>query len=133
MTDKIIRFFEARQEIVAVFLFGSHAGGRARETSDVDLAVLVDPQAKVDDFELKRDLMIGLSRILRKEIHPVILNSAGETLTAQVFRHGKCVCNSKPGILSEFRTVQFSKIADFAYLRNIMKKGFTRKVMEGGR
>jgi uncharacterized protein len=133
MTDKIIRFFEARQEIVAVFLFGSHARGRARETSDVDLAVLVDPQAKVDDFELKRDLMIGLSRILRKEIHPVILNRAGETLTAQVFRHGKCVYNSKPGILSEFRTVQFSKIADFAYLRNIMEKGFTRKVMEGGR
>jgi hypothetical protein len=29
--------------------------------------------------------------------------------------------------------VQFSKIADFAYLRNIMEKGFTRKIMEGAR
>jgi len=133
MNEGIIRFFRKRPEVVAVFLFGSHARGRARATSDIDLAVLVDPQAKVDEFELKRDLMIGLSRILRKEIHLVILNRAGETLSAQVFKHGKCVFNPKPGTLSQFRTVQFSKMADFAYLRNIMEKGFTRKIMEGAR
>jgi hypothetical protein len=78
--------------------------------------------------------LIGLSRILRKEIHLVILNRAGETLSAQVFKYGKCLYNNaKPCILSEFRTTQFSKIADFAYLRNIMEKGFTRKIMEGAR
>ena len=133
MNERIIRFFRKRPEVVAVYLFGSQARERATEGSDVDLAILVDPQAKVDEFELKRDLMIGISRILRKEIHLVILNRAGETLSAQVFKHGKCVFNSKPGTLSQFRTVQFSKIADFAYLRNIMEKGFTRKIMEGAR
>jgi len=133
MNERIIRFFEARPEVVAVYLFGSRSRGRAKETSDVDLAILVDPRAKVDESELKRDLMIGLSGILRKEIHLVILNHAGEVLLAQVFKYGKCLNNSKPDILSGFKTVQFSKIADFAYLRNIMKKGFTRKVMEGVR
>jgi len=133
MNERIIRFFEARPEIVAVYLFGSRSRGRAKETSDVDLAILVDPHAKVDESELKRDLMIGLSGILRKEIHLVILNHAGEVLSAQVFKYGKCLYNSKPDVLSGFKTVQFSKIADFAYLRNIMEKGFTRKVMEGAR
>jgi predicted nucleotidyltransferase len=131
MTEKIIHFFEARQEVVAVYLFGSRARGRARETSDIDLAVLVDPQAMRDVPELKRALMIGLSGMLRKEIHLVILNNAGEALSAQVFKHGKCLYNSKAGILTRFKTAQFSKIADFAYLRSIMEKGFTRKILEG--
>ncbi len=133
INERIIRFFEGRREVVAVYLFGSRSRGRAKEMSDVDLAILVDPHAKVDEFELKRDLMIGLSGILRKEIHLLILNHAGEALSAQVFKYGKCLYNSKPDILSGFKTVQFSKIADFAYLRSIMEKGFTRKVMEGAR
>jgi predicted nucleotidyltransferase len=130
-SERIIQFFEARQEVIAVYLFGSCARGQASERSDIDLAILVDPDAKVDEFELKRDIMIGLSKVLRKEIHLVILNTAGEVLSAQVFKHGKCLHNYKPSVLSEFRMVQFSKIADFGYLRNIMEKGFTRKIMAG--
>jgi predicted nucleotidyltransferase len=131
MNQKMIRFFEGRPEIIAVYLFGSRARSYAKETSDVDLAILVDPEAKVDEIELKQDLRLCLSGVLRKEIHLVLLNHAGETLSAQVFKHGRCLYNSKPRVLSAFKTVQFSKIADFAYLRNAMEKGFTRKVMEG--
>ena len=133
MNEEIVRFFETRPEVVAVFLFGSCARGRAKEASDVDLAILVDPHMNIDESRLKRDLIIGISRVVRKEIHLVILNRAGELLSAQVFKYGHCLYNSKPGILSGFRALQFSKIADFAYLRNIMEKGFTRKVMEGER
>lgn len=133
MNQRIIRFFEARPEVLAVYLFGSYARNREKETSDIDLAIFVDPHGKVDESELKRDLMIGLSGVLRKEIHPVILNNAGEMLSAQVFKYGRCLYSSKPDILSRFKTAQFSKIADFAYLRNIMEKGFIRKVMEGER
>lgn len=131
--ERSVRFFEERPEIVAVYLFGSRARGPAKETSDVDLAILIDPDVKIDEFELKRDLLVGLSRVLRKEIHLVILNRAGELLSAQVFKYGRCLYNSKPGILSRFWAVQFSKIANFACLRSIMEEGFTRKVMEGDR
>lgn len=133
MNERIIQFFEKRPEVVAVYLFGSHARSRARETSDIDLAILLDPQKKVDEFNLKRELMIGLSRILRKDVHLVILNRAGETLSAQIFKYGQCLHNSKPGTLSRFKTIQFSRIADFAYLKNMMEKGFIRKIMEGAR
>jgi hypothetical protein len=131
MNKRIIHFFEAQEKVIAVYLFGSYARGRAGDRSDIDLAILIDRDAKVDKFELKRNIMIGLSKILRKEIHLVILNTAGEVLSAQVFKHGKCLYNAKPGVLSKFSMVQFSKIADFAYLRNIMEKGFTRKIMAG--
>lgn len=133
MNQRIVRFFEARPEVLAVYLFGSYARNREKETSDIDLAIFVDPHGKVDESELKRNLIVGLSRVLRKEIHPVVLNHAGEMLSAQVFKYGSCLYNSKPHILSRFKAEQFSKIADFAYLRKIMEKGFTRKVMEGDR
>ena len=35
--------------------------------------------------------MSELENILRKEIHLVILNSAGEELTRQIFNYGKCI------------------------------------------
>jgi predicted nucleotidyltransferase len=133
MNERIIHFFKAQEKVIAVYLFGSYARGRAGDRSDIDLAILMDPDAEVDEFELKRDVMIGLSKVLRKEVHLVILNTAGEVLSAQVFKHGKCLYNSKPAVLSEFRMVEFSKIADFGYLRNIMEKGFTRKIMAGKR
>ena len=132
MNEKIIRFFEGRPEVVAVYLFGSRARGQARDGSDLDLAILVHPHMQVDELELKRELMIDLSRVLREDLHLVILNRAGELLMAQVFKYGKVLYNPKPGVLSRFRAVQFSKIADFAYLRSMMQKGFTRKVMEAG-
>jgi uncharacterized protein len=133
MNEGIIRFFRKRPEVVAVYLFGSRARGRATEISDVDLAILLDPEVAVDSSKLKSELLIGLSRILRKEIHLVILNLAGEMLTAQVFQYGRCLYNADPHTLSRFRTTQFSRIADFTYLRKIMEKGFTRKIMEGAR
>jgi predicted nucleotidyltransferase len=131
MDEEIKRFFEGRPEIIAVYLYGSRARGRAKETSDVDLAVLLHPQAKVDEFEFKRELVIGLSRVLRKDIHLIILNRAGETFLNQIFKHGKCLYNSNPTVLSEFRTLAFSKIADFAYFKGIMEKGFIRSFMDG--
>lgn len=129
MNDAIRHFFKTRPEVVAVYLFGSHARNRARESSDVDLAILLEPGLQVDELELKRDIMVGLSAPLRKDIHPVILNRAGEMLLAQVFKHGKCLYNASPHKLSEFRTVQFSKIADFYYLRKRMEKGFTKTIL----
>jgi predicted nucleotidyltransferase len=43
--DKVLRFYEsARQSlpIRKVLLYGSHAKGQARESSDIDVAVVVD-------------------------------------------------------------------------------------------
>lgn len=45
--DKIRKVLEKRPEVLAAYLYGSHAKGYAREGSDVDVAVLTVP-----DFEL---------------------------------------------------------------------------------
>jgi hypothetical protein len=72
-----------------------------------------------------------LGRILRKDIHPVILNSAGEELLRQIFSNGKCLLINNPKEFSRFKMVMFSRIADFAYYRTKMQSGLIKKVMKG--
>jgi predicted nucleotidyltransferase len=40
--DRIRACLPTRREVVAAYLFGSHASGRAHRESDVDVGVLLD-------------------------------------------------------------------------------------------
>ncbi len=75
--------------------------------------------------------MTKLGRILRKDIHPVILNLAGEELLRQIFLKGKCVLVNDAEKLSCFKMVAYMKMAEFNHYRNQMQRGFIKKVMEG--
>ena len=75
--------------------------------------------------------MVELANILRKEIHPVILNSAGEELMRQIFAKGKCILVKDQKKLSLFKMTMFARIADFGYYRNQMQSGLIRGIMEG--
>jgi predicted nucleotidyltransferase len=85
-------FAERNPEILAVFVYGSHAAGRARESSDVDVAVFVEPAA-VDDSSLDRRLRytVELEGLLGKRVDLVFLNQAPPVLRHQIFRTGTLV------------------------------------------
>ena len=121
---KIAVFFQDRPEVNAVYVFGSYARGREQKGSDLDLAILLDYGVVRRLNELKKEYVVHLSRILRKDLHLVILNNAGEEVVAQVFKYGQCIFNREPEILSRFKMVSYAMIAEFAYHRNLMKKGF---------
>jgi len=86
ITRKIGSFFEKYPEVVAVYLFGSYARVREQRDSDLGLAILLDQTALPRLNKLKRQFTIDLARILRKDLHLVIMNSAGEALIAQIFK-----------------------------------------------
>jgi len=44
-TEKLRAYFSTRKEVVAALLFGSHAQGRQRDDSDVDVGVLLRSEA----------------------------------------------------------------------------------------
>lgn len=73
--------------------------------------------------------MLDLSRILRKDIHPVILNLAGEELLRQVFLKGKCILVKDSKKLAHYKMTAFSRIVDFAYYKNQMQTGLVRNIM----
>jgi hypothetical protein len=75
--------------------------------------------------------MVELGRILRRDIHPVILNSASEEILRQIFLKGKCVLIHDSKKLAQFTMIKFVEIADFAYYREQMQAGLINKTMGG--
>jgi len=129
LTEKLTAYFKTKSEIIAVYLFGSYAKGKEHRASDIDIGLLFDTrdialaQKKTDTY------MIDLSRILRKDIHPVILNLAGEELLRQVFLKGNCILIKDAKKLARYKTTIFARIADFAYYKNLMQSGLVRNIM----
>jgi len=132
IVKKAIQFFKYRKEVVAVYLFGSYARDKARKESDIDLAVLFKNEETPRQFMLKKEFTIELSRILRKDLHILIMNNAGEQALFQIFKSGQCILNHRPELLSHFKMLSFSMISEFAYYRDIMRKGFIRRIMGEG-
>jgi len=128
---KIKSYFEKKPDVVAVYLFGSCASGKDRRTSDVDLGILLQVSELTNTQDKRNDYIVELARLLRKDIHPVILNSASEALIRQIFFKGKCILVNDSQELYKFKMIMTARIADFWQYRNMMKLGFIRKVMEG--
>ncbi len=130
LEKKIVEYFMGKKEVIAVYIFGSYAQNAERHFSDIDIGILMDRMNQDIIIKEKNVYMIGLSRILKKDVHPVILNSASEALLKQVFKKGKCVLVNNPKELSRKKMIIFSKIADYAYYQGKMQSGLIRRVME---
>jgi uncharacterized protein len=131
MENKIKDYFSHRNNIAAVYLFGSHVAGKERPGSDVDIAVLFqnrDPEPMIDSIDT---YMVDLSRLLKKDIHPVVLNHAGETLLLQILNKGKCIVINDQRKLALFKVEAFAKIFDFTYYYRLMQSGLIKSIMQG--
>ena len=135
MKDKLINqleaYFEDKSEVIAVYLFGSQATDKTGRSSDVDIGILFDTSDVAGEIDKRIQYMVDLANILRKEIHPIILNSAGEELMRQIFLKGKCILVRDPEKLSLFKMIMFARIADFGYYRDQMQSCLIRNIMEG--
>jgi predicted nucleotidyltransferase len=125
LEEKIRTYFKNKKEIIAIYLFGSYAACKERHLSDIDIGILLDR----DEPDLDKDILTDW--MLRKDIHPVILNSASEELLRQIFLKGKCILINDASKLARYKMIMFVKIADFAYYRSHMQSGLIKKVMEG--
>jgi len=105
-----------RPEIVACYLFGSRSVGKERPGSDVDVAFLLDNTvAAASYYDLKMSYYSELERALRLDIHPLIMNDAGEVVLGQVFGKGEVVYQQNPEALRSFRRRKLPMIAEFSY------------------
>lgn len=80
----------ARQDVLDAYLFGSTARGEAREHSDVDIAVFVEPAAlERPGFGVAAELAAELGALLgRNDVDLVVLNGAPPVLYHRVLRDG---------------------------------------------
>jgi predicted nucleotidyltransferase len=109
---EIERYFAERPDlgVAAVYLFGSHAEGRAHRESDVDLGVLVKWDAKPrhdDRFEVRLRLLGELEGVVAPAAPDVvILNDAPPML-------------GRRAVVSGVRVFLADPAADHAYVRDV--------------
>ncbi|HQN20670.1 MAG TPA: nucleotidyltransferase domain-containing protein [Syntrophobacteraceae bacterium] len=126
--DDLRTYFSNNKEVVAAFVFGSYARGRQRHGSDVDVGVLLTVPAAQNPGELRNQYTVELGRILKKDVHILILNTAGEELLRQVFSKGKCVQVNDARAYDLFRITAYSRIADFEPYRRMLRHGFVSRL-----
>lgn len=130
MEQHIKEYFEDKKDVVAVYLFGSQATGKAGDRSDVDIGIVADGKNPEPIIEKRLIFISELSRIMRKDVHPVILNFASKQLIRQIFEKGKCILVNDKKRLARLKMFEFAELADFAYYKELTQSGFVRKVME---
>ncbi|MEE8179892.1 MAG: nucleotidyltransferase domain-containing protein [bacterium] len=86
----IERVAKRHREIVAAYLYGSHARGLATEKSDIDVAILLDEGYSMGALYPAR--IIGeIEKELRLEVDVRILNESSPRFIHQVLKYGEVV------------------------------------------
>ena len=131
MIENVIKqHFKDREEIAAIYLFGSYASGKERHMSDVDIGLLLNYKHSKSSEIFKEEYLTQLGRLLRKDIHLVILNTAGEVLLKQILGKGKLILVKNSKFHKEFKIASISKIIDFGFYLKKMHSGLTKRILE---
>ena len=110
-------------EIIAAWLFGSVARGSARDTSDVDVAILLahPPERTLDGLHL--DLEAEFERALGRPVQLVVLNRAPVDLIHRVLRDGQLLLERDRSARIRFEVRARNEWFDLAPLRRLYRHG----------
>jgi len=115
--DNLKKLFQAKLQIKLVYFFGSQVSQKTGPLSDYDFAFYLEEKNRKKLFDLKLDLISGLSRILKTDkIDVVILNEAeSPELKYNIIKEGKLIYETEPyRLLVEPRIL--NDYFDFHYL-----------------
>jgi predicted nucleotidyltransferase len=121
-----------RQGVVAAYLFGSHARGTADESSDVDVAVWLDPELGAAE-QLDRELALLAElegRLGDDGVDLVVLNAAPPLLRHRVLRDGVVLVDRDPLRHMRLRTDALIEFLDTEPLRVAVAEGQRRRLAE---
>jgi len=123
------------EHVNALFLFGSRAEDRQGDTSDVDLAVLLDddlPRRLRSDKRLDL-LALATTTLSTDEVDLVVLNDAPVSLAYRVFSQGRLLYE-RPGLREarvRFQARTYSNYLDFVPAETVIHEGLMRRFKEG--
>jgi len=90
--EKIRKVLAKRPEVLAAYLYGSHTKGYAREGSDLDIAIMMEPDFSGNtyyyQFDLESDVLEALN-CKENEIDTILLDNMGYPLRYNASIGGK--------------------------------------------
>lgn len=129
----LVDYLATQPDVLAAYLFGSYATGKARPGSDVDVAVLLSGTDKMERFERRLQLMGEVEEALgRRPADVVVLNDAPPLLTHQVLREGRLVFERNRAARVEFEVRAGQMYTDLVPMRRFFREALFHEVKEGG-
>lgn len=136
ISESIRSALVGRDDLVAVYLFGSAVNGTAHKLSDVDVAVLLvsgltDAQMFEHGLEIGTLLEVAL-RPLGLSVDLVVLNRASSALAFQVLKAGQLVMDRDPDARSLFVMHALRKYYDTKRYRDYHLNRLVARVRKEG-
>lgn len=127
--NRAIEYFRQRDEVSALYLFGSLVAGRQHEESDLDLAVLVDERKlkQVNYEALKRAYYAASAGFSLRIVDIVVLNVAPPCLKHQVLKTGKVLFDRNRRLRVRFTERAIMDYLDFKPVEEICLRSVARR------
>jgi len=131
--EALVNCLSGQPDVLAAYLFGSHATGEARPESDVDVAVLLSETDEMKRFKRRLGLMGEVEEALsRRPADVVVLNDAPPLLAHQVLRHGRLIFERDQGARVEFEVRTGKVYADLQPMYEYHSQDLFEKIREVG-
>jgi hypothetical protein len=133
----LISFFLKREEVLLAYLFGSSLRGKMDEKTDIDIAILIDPELfnRLDStppYGYEAEMISELIRLLKHNlVDLVLLNKATPLLAYEVIHHGRLLLSRSEELRIKFEISSLKRHADTKHLRDI-KRIYSKRRTEKG-
>jgi len=129
---RLVDYLATQPDVVAAYLFGSHATGKARPQSDVDVAVLLSQTDGFERFERRLRLMRDVEEAIGRRADVVILNDAPPLLTHRVLKEGNLIFEHDQAARVEFEVRVGQVYTDLAPMRHFFREALFREIQGRG-
>ena len=121
LKKELIKYFEKRNEILFVYIFGSQITKKTNKFSDIDIAIYTNPEL-IDEndyrYGYKAAILSDLMQILKtNKIDLVILNQATPLLRHRVIYFGELIYTDDEKKRISFQVDTINKYVDYKMLQ----------------
>ena len=116
--------------IAYALVFGSSARGTAHAGSDLDIAVGLEPRARISALELG-DLIARLESTSGRSVDVVVVNEAPPPVAYRIFRDGRVIMEKNHHTLVEHKTRAILEYLDFRPIETLAACGVLTAAAHG--
>ena len=120
-------FFQGKEEVLLVYLFGSYLRGKVGKNHDIDIAIFVDTRIYKNldgnkPYGYEAEMIVELVHHLKHNLVDLtILNKATPLLAYEVIHNGMAVFARSEDLRIQFEIYSLKRHADTKHLRDIKR------------
>jgi len=127
----LTEYFEDKQEILFVYLFGSFANGSENPMSDIDIAIYYEQDEATKNIDNHLNMRIELMELFKREIDLVVLNGAKPFLKSRIINNRIRILSRDSLVESEFVCRSLGEYFDIEPYMEIQYQKAMEQMKEG--